>query len=64
VAKNSEGSVESSTLPVLILAFNYKTYQDNIYTPYDDQEIDYANLSNDLEFGFFPFTDLNGKYNL
>lgn len=63
MAKNSEGNIESSTLPVLILTFNYRTYQDDIYTPYEGQEFEYASIENTLEFGFFPFADLSGEYN-
>lgn len=59
VAKNIDGDkinkIESTTLPVIILSLNYKTYQEHIYTPYKDQEFEYTGIENNLEFAFFPY---------
>lgn len=63
VAENRIGTtvnkVESSTLPVIMLSSSYKTYQDKIYSPYDEKDFAYATVESDLEFIFFPFPSLH-----
>lgn len=63
VAENRDGTttrqVESTVLPVVMLSSSYKVYEEKIYSPYENEELEYANIESNLSFMFLPFSSIH-----